>query len=109
MKNKLTTRTRRTKMKLTPDEHDFSRVDTWAQKLRLEDGQPLSASQRREEGLARGVGRPAKPDSAKARRVMISMSPSLIKAAGVYAKRTGHTLSGLIAQSLVEKIKRKAS
>jgi hypothetical protein len=40
---------------------------------------------------------------------MISMTPSLIKAAGTYAKRTGRTLSGLIAESLVEKIKSKAS
>ena len=40
---------------------------------------------------------------------MISMTPSLIKAADTYAKRTGRTLSGLIAESLMEKIKRKAS
>ena len=62
-----------------------------------------------EERLARSVGRPSKPESAKAKRVMISMTPSLIKAAGTYAKRTGRTLSGLIAESLVEKIKSKAS
>jgi hypothetical protein len=36
---------------------------------------------------------------------MISMTPSLIKAAGNYARRTGRTLSGLIAESLAEKIK----
>jgi hypothetical protein len=39
---------------------------------------------------------------------MISMTPGLIKAAGAYANRTGRTLSGLIAESLTEKIKRKA-
>jgi hypothetical protein len=108
-KNKLIARTRRTKAKLTPDEHDFSSLDAWAQNLRLDDGRPLTAAQRREENLARRVGRPSKPDSAKAKRVMISMTPSLIKAAGNYAKRTGHTLSGLIAESLVEKIRRRAS
>jgi hypothetical protein len=37
------------------------------------------------------------------------MAPALIKAADLYAKRTGRTLSGLIAESLVEKITRKAS
>ena len=42
-------------------------------------------------------------------RIRISMTPSLIKAAGTYAKRTGRTLSGLIADSLMEKIKRRAS
>jgi hypothetical protein len=55
------------------------------------------------------VGRPAKPEHAKAKRVMISMTPDLIKAAGNYAKRTGKTLSGMIAESLADKIKRKAS
>src|ERR1019366_7966455 len=108
-KNKLINRTRRAKARVTPDEHDFSSLDAWAQNLRLEDGRPLTTAERREENLARRVGRPAKPDSAKAKRVMISMTPSLIKAAGNYAKRTGHTLSGLIAESLVEKIKRRAS
>jgi hypothetical protein len=40
---------------------------------------------------------------------MIHMTPSLIRASRIYAKRTGRTLSGLIAESLAEKIKRKAS
>ena len=40
---------------------------------------------------------------------MISMAPSLIEAAGIYAKKTGRTLSGLIAESLAEKMKRKAT
>jgi hypothetical protein len=109
MKTKLTTRIRRNKVKATPDEDDFAHLDAWARNLKLRDGRQLTAAERREEGIARSVGRPAKPDSAKAKRVMISMSPNLIKAAGIYAKRTGHTLSGLIAESLVEKIKHKAS
>jgi citrate lyase beta subunit len=59
--------------------------------------------------LARSVGRPTKPESAKAKRVMISMAPSLIKAAGTCTKRTGKTLSGLIAESLVQKMEPRAS
>jgi hypothetical protein len=109
MKTKLTAHTRRTNAKTTPDERDFARLDAWAGTLKLEDGRPLTVAERREEGLTRSVGRPPKLDSAKAKRVMISMAPNLIKAAGVYAKRTGRTLSGLIAESLAEKIKRKAS
>ncbi len=109
MKTKSATRPRRAKTNVTPDERDFSGLDAWARNLKLEDGRPLTTAERREEKLARSVGRPRKPDSAKAKRVMISMTPSLIKAADIYAKRTGLTLSGLIAESLVEKIKRKAS
>ena len=104
MKTKPTDRPRR-KVAATPDEEDHAGLDAWARSLKLEDGRPLTAAELREERLARRVGRPAKPDSAKAKRVMISMTPSLIKAAGNYAKRTGRTLSGLIAESLVEKIK----
>jgi hypothetical protein len=106
MKNKSTTRSR---TNTTPDENDFAALDAWARNLKLEDCRPLTAAERREENLARSVGRPPKPESTKAKRVMISMTPSLIKAAGVYAKRTGRTLSGLIAESLMEKIRRKAS
>jgi hypothetical protein len=106
MKNKPSTRTR---MTVTPDESDFAGLDAWARDLKLEHGQPLSAAERRKERRARSVGRPPKPDAAKAKRVMISMTPSLIKAAGNYAKRTGRTLSGLIAESLTEKIERRAS
>jgi hypothetical protein len=109
MKTKLTPRARRAKVNVTPNERDFAGLDVWARNLKLEDGRPLTTAERREENIARAVGRPPKPDSAKAKRVMISMTPSLIKAAGIYAKRTGHTLSGLIAESLAEKIKRKAS
>jgi len=108
MKTKSMIRTARTKAAATPDEDDFAALDAWAQNLKFEDGRPLNAADRREEGLARSVGRPPKPDSAKSKRVMISMAPGLIKAAGAYAKRTGRTLSGLIAESLTEKIKRKA-
>ena len=39
---------------------------------------------------------------------MISMPLSLRKAAGVYAKQTGRKLSGVIGESLEEKIKRDA-
>jgi hypothetical protein len=109
MKTKLSARSRRAKMNVTPDERDFANLDSWARNLKLVDGRPLTRADRHEEDLARSVGRPPKPESAKAKRVMISMTPGLIKAAGVYAKRTGRTLSGLIAESLVEKIKRKAS
>jgi len=100
---------RRVKVNATPDERDFASLDAWARKLKLTDGRPLTTAERREENLARSVGRPRKPDSAKARRVMISMTPGLIKAADIYARRTGRTLSGLIAESLMEKIKHKAS
>lgn len=109
MKTNRISRSRRTNMNRTPDEHDFAGLDAWARKLKLQDGRPLTAADRREENLARRVGRPPKPVNAKAKRVMISMTPSLIKSAGIYAKRTGRTLSGLIAESLLDKIKRKAS
>jgi len=109
MKTKSTSRARGTSVKATPDENDFAGLDAWARNLKLGDGRPLSAAERREEAVARGVGRPAKPDADKARRVMISLAPTLIKAAGDFAKRTGRTLSGLIAESLAEKINRKAS
>ena len=109
MKTKSATGARRAKVNTTPDERDFGGLDVWARNLKLQDGRPLTAAERREEALARNVGRPRKPDSAKAKRVMISMTPSLIKAADIYAKRTGRTLSGLIAESLVEKIRCKAS
>jgi len=106
---KSTTRNRGRKMKRTPDENDFAALDTWARNLKFSDGRPLTAAQRREEKLARSVGRPRIPESAKAKRLMISMSPALIKAADHFAKRTGRTLSGLIAESLAEKIIKKAS
>ena len=97
-------RARPTKATATPDENDFAGLDHWARNLRLEDGRPLTPDERREEGLARKAGRPA-----KAKRVMVSMAPSLIEAAGNYAKTSGRTLSGLIAESLAEKIKRESS
>jgi len=109
MKNKRTAHVGPAKSKSTPDENDFAALDGWAGNLKLEDGRPLTPAERREEKLARSVGRPCKPESAKARRLMISMTPDLISAAGKFAKRTGRTLSGLIAESLEEKIRRKAS
>jgi hypothetical protein len=93
----------------TPDENDFDALDKWARTLSLDAGRPLNAQERRRERLARSVGRPAKPESAKAKRVMISMSPALIKEAGEYAKITGNTLSGLIAESLARTLRRKVS
>jgi hypothetical protein len=106
MKTKLKGRIRgaKAKVKVTPDEHDPAGLDAWARNLKLEDGRPLTSAERLEERIARSVGRPVKPASAKAKRVMISMAPTLIKAAGVYAKQTGRTLSGLIAESLLEKM-----
>jgi hypothetical protein len=109
MKTKSDSRNRRIKTKSTPDENDFAALDAWAKNLKLEDGRTLTAAERREEGLARSVARGGKPASAQAKRVMISMAPGLIRAAGLYAKQTGRTLSGLIAESLAENIKRKAS
>jgi hypothetical protein len=109
MKSKSRAQLRRGRANPTPDENDFAGLDAWARKLRLTDGRRLTAAERREERLARNVGRPRKPESDKAKRLMISMTPELIKSAGSYAKRTGRTLSGLIAESLEEKIKRKAS
>jgi hypothetical protein len=47
-------------------------------------------------------------ESAEAKGLMISMTPELIEAA-VYAKRTGSTLSGRIAESREEKLRRRAS
>jgi hypothetical protein len=94
---------------MTPDDGNFRKLDAWARNLKPEGGRPLNKLQTREERLARSVGRPPKADSAKARRIMISMTPALAKAAGNYAKKSGHTLSGLIAESLMEKIKWKAS
>jgi len=109
MRAKIESHTIRTKIKRTPNEGDFPALEIWARNLKFQDGRPLSPEERREEKLARSVGRPRKPEAAKARRLMISMTPGLIKAAGVYAQRTGKTLSGLIAECLAEKIKRKAS
>jgi len=109
MKTKSNTRSRGMKMKLTPNDDDFAGLDAWARNLKFEDGRPLNAIERGEERIARRVGRPPKPESAKAKRVMISMAPTLIEAAGNYAKRTGRTLSGLIAETLAERIKRRAS
>jgi hypothetical protein len=109
MKAKRTTQLHRAKIKVSPDENDFAGLDAWARNLKLEDGRSLTVAERREERVARSVGRPSKPVSAKAKRVMISMTPELIKAAGIFAKRNGRTLSGLIAESLQEKIKRKTS
>ena len=104
-----TTQTRNTRRGVTPDETNFPELDVWAKNLKLHDGRSLAAAERHEERLARSVGRPPKPEAVKAKRVMISMTPDLIRAAGTYAKRTGRTLSGLIAESLMEKIKRGAS
>jgi hypothetical protein len=109
MKAKSPIRATRAKVHATPEEHDFAALDAWARNLKLEDGKALAPAQRREEKLARRVGRPPKPASAKSKRLMISMTPGLIEAAGIYARRTGRTLSGLIAESLIDKIKRKAS
>lgn len=109
MKAKSPAQTRRAKANRTPDETDFAALDAWARKLKLSDGRALTDREGREERRARRVGRPRKPDSIKAKRLMVSMAPALIKAAGNYAKRTGRTLSGLIAESLEEKINRRAS
>ncbi|HSZ59109.1 MAG TPA: hypothetical protein VK797_25940 [Tepidisphaeraceae bacterium] len=109
MRAKSSSRTRHSKVNLTPGERDFAALDNWARNLKLSDGRALTAAERREEKLARSVGRPRKPESAKAKRLMISMTPELIEAAGIYAKRTGRTLSGLIAESLEEKLRRRAS
>jgi len=105
----MTRKTARNRKMSTPDENDFEALDAWARNLKFEDGRPLTPAERQEWEAARSVGRPRKPESIKSKRVMISMTPGLIKAAGSYAKKTGRTLSGLIAESLVEKIKRKAS
>lgn len=109
MKTKLRPRSNRGRRKGSPDDRDFAALDAWARNLRLADGRRLTAAQRREENNARKVGRPRKPDSVKAKRLMISMAPALIKAADSYAERTGRTLSGLIAESLTEKMNRRAS
>ena len=109
MKTKTKAGNHRAKANQTPDESNFAELDSWARALKLEDGRPLTTAEVREERQARRVGRPAKPDSTKAKRVMISMTPGLIKAAANYAKRTGRTLSGLIAESLAEKMNRNAS
>jgi|GEM_PF-5141354 len=109
MKNKLATRADRSKAKPSADESNFPALDSWARKLVLSHGRPLTAAERREESISRSVGRPRKPESAKSKRLMISMAPGLITAASNYAKRSGYTLSGLIAESLAEKMKRKAS
>jgi hypothetical protein len=53
------------KMKSTPDEKDFARLDAWARNLKIGSGRPLTAAERREENLARNVGRSCKPNSGK--------------------------------------------
>jgi hypothetical protein len=72
----------RVKPTSTPDENGFAALDAWARNLTLNSGQPLHAAQPREEKLARSVGRPANPELANAKRVMISIAPSSIEAAG---------------------------
>jgi hypothetical protein len=67
MTTKPTTRTRRPKVTLTPDDRDFARLDAWARKLTLADGRPLTVAERQDEHVARSVGRPAKAGSAKAK------------------------------------------
>ena len=109
MKAKTAPRAGHAKPRTTPDENDFAALDSWARKLDLSSGCPLTAAERRDDRISRSVGRPRKPESAKSKRLMISMAPGLISAANNYAKRSGYTLSGLIAESLAEKIKRKAS
>jgi hypothetical protein len=109
MRVKSKTQARTPKTASTPSEHDFPALDAWARNLSFDDGHALSVTERRTEALARSVGRPVKPAAKKATRVMISMTPTLKQAARVYARRTGRTLSGLIAESLMEKIKSKAS
>lgn len=90
------------------DEHDFSRLDKWARGLKLEDGRPLNAAQRREHALARRVGRPRKPPEQKARRCMISMDPALHSAAVKFSRAAKTSLAGLIADALAKRIKFKA-
>jgi|HubBroStandDraft_5_1064220.scaffolds.fasta_scaffold571934_2 hypothetical protein len=107
MKRKSDTRANRRRR--TPQQDDFAALDAWARRLNLSDGRPLTIAQRHEEKIARSVGRPRKADADKARKLMISMTPELIEAAGNYAKKKGRTLSGLIADCLRQRIKRKAS
>jgi hypothetical protein len=94
MKTKTKETNHRAKVKQTPDENNFAELDAWARTVKLQDGRPLATVELREDRQARRVGRPATPDSAKAKRVMISMTPSLIKAAGSYAKRNRRMRSG---------------
>ncbi|HZZ42163.1 MAG TPA: hypothetical protein VFE58_04440 [Tepidisphaeraceae bacterium] len=97
------------KPKPTPDENDFAALDTWAQTLPLHAGRPLTPTQRRKESRARRPIRPAKLASAKSKRVMISIPPTLLKSASLYAQKTHRTLSGPIAESLTKKNGRKTS
>jgi hypothetical protein len=71
MEDKSLNKRRRHKINFTPGENDFAGLDKWAHSLRLEDGRPLTTTERNEERVARNVGRPTKPQSAKAKRVMI--------------------------------------
>ena len=61
MKTKSGPSVRRTKVNATPDERDFAGLDAWARNLKLQDGRSLTAAERREENLARSVGRRVSP------------------------------------------------
>jgi hypothetical protein len=54
----------------TPDENDFAALDAWARNLKLEDGRPPTAAERREDEMARSVGRRPRPNASKARRTI---------------------------------------
>jgi|SRR5665213_87909 len=63
IKSKLKPFVRRAKAKVTPNEDDFAGLDAWARKLTLEDGRPLSASERREERLAQSLSKKIEPSA----------------------------------------------
>ena len=91
---------RRTFIQMTSAERDAD-VAKYDAGVPFEQTRPLTARERaRWERATRGPGRPPKPDSEKAVRVLISIDPALLARAHATARRRGDTLSGFIAELL---------
>lgn len=58
---------------------------------------------------AKRQGRPPKPAGTTARRVLISVEPSLLRAADAYVKRTGGTRAGWIQQLMRTALRSKSA
>ncbi len=66
----------------------------------LSPGKPLTARQRKQWNMAKRRGRPAKHPSQRARRILVTLPPALLKQTDLYAKEHGMSRAALVAQSL---------
>ncbi len=92
--------TKMTALELAEATKEFDRPGT-AQKFK-----PLTAAERKQWNRDKR-GRPRKAAGDKAVRVLISISPELLAAAHRYARETGNTLSGFIADRLTAAISKR--